>query len=111
MCLCGMMAPEYETLPAQMQDAVIRFFDENEAWLTRVLKQGRESGTLEFVGSPRETARMIISGLEGAMLVTRPFGNISRFQGAADRMLASLRTGSTEAEHVRITSGRVPRPT
>jgi len=40
---------------------VIRFFDENEAWLTRVLKQGRESGTLEFVGSPRETARMIIS--------------------------------------------------
>ena len=87
MCLCGMMAAEYETLPAQMQDAVVRFFDANETWLTRVLKQGRQSGTLEFVGSPREIARTIVSGLEGAMLVTRAFGDISRFRAAADRML------------------------
>jgi len=95
MCLCGMMAAEYETLPAQMQDAVVRFFDENETWLTRVLKQGREIGTLEFVGSPREIARTIVSVLEGAMLVTRPFGDISRFQVATDRMLASLRTAGS----------------
>ena len=42
MCLCGMLAAEYQTLPKPMRDAVIRFFDENEAWLEKVLEQGRE---------------------------------------------------------------------
>src|SRR5207245_692391 len=46
MCLCGMLAAEYETLPEPMQDAIIGFFDGSEAWLTRVLQQGHEEGTL-----------------------------------------------------------------
>ena len=33
MCLCGMLAAEYQTLPQPMQDAVIGFFDQNESWL------------------------------------------------------------------------------
>ena len=41
MCLCGMLAAEYETLPEAMQRAVARFFDENERWLERVLEDGR----------------------------------------------------------------------
>ena len=44
MCLCGMLAAEYPTLPAPMQRTVVRFFSENEAWLTRVLELGREPG-------------------------------------------------------------------
>jgi TetR/AcrR family transcriptional regulator, transcriptional repressor for nem operon len=39
MCLCGMLAAEYRTLPLRMQSAVVRFFDENEAWLQRVLEE------------------------------------------------------------------------
>ena len=30
MCLCGMLAADYDTLPQPMRSAVIRFFDENE---------------------------------------------------------------------------------
>jgi TetR/AcrR family transcriptional repressor of nem operon len=90
MCLCGMLAAEYRTLPKPMHDAVIRFFDENETWLASVLVKGQEEGTLRFAGSPKEAARMIVSGLEGAMLVSRPYGDISRFQSAANRLLASL---------------------
>src|SRR5579863_135988 len=52
MCLCGMMAAEYETLPAPMKRAIVRFFDENETWLTGVLAQGRKDGTLQFTGHP-----------------------------------------------------------
>jgi TetR/AcrR family transcriptional repressor of nem operon len=92
MCLCGMMAAEYQTLPAPMREAVIRFFDENERWLGRVLESGRKEGTLTFVGPPSETARMIISGLEGAMLVARPFGDITRFQNAAHYLLSGLQS-------------------
>ena len=43
MCLCGMLAADYDTLPTPMRDAVIRFFDDNEAWLTGVLEQGQEA--------------------------------------------------------------------
>jgi TetR/AcrR family transcriptional regulator, transcriptional repressor for nem operon len=90
MCLCGMLAAEYPTLPPPMQSAVLEFFDHNEAWLRAVLEQGRDEGSLEFAGPARDAARMIISGLEGAMLVTRPYGDAGRFQVAADRLLASL---------------------
>jgi len=90
MCLCGMLAAEYQTLPTPMRDTVIRFFDENEAWLERLLEQGREEGTLRVAGSARDAARTIVSGLEGAMLVARPYGDVTRFQTAASRLLASL---------------------
>jgi TetR/AcrR family transcriptional repressor of nem operon len=90
MCLCGMLAAEYRTLPKPMQDAVIRFFDDNESWLAKVLVEGQEEGSLRFTGSPNEAARMIVSVLEGAMLVSRPYGDIDRFEAAAGGVLASL---------------------
>ena len=85
-----MLAAEYQTLPQPMQDAVIRFFDENESWLKCVLEQGRADGSLHFAGSVRDTARMIVGGLEGAMLVARPYGDVARFQAAAANLLAGL---------------------
>jgi TetR/AcrR family transcriptional repressor of nem operon len=94
MCLCGMLAAEYQTLPAAMQDAVIRFFDQNESWLERVLEQGQQDGSLQFTGSARDTARMIVGGLEGAMLVARPYGDITRFQAAAANLLSRLTPGT-----------------
>jgi TetR/AcrR family transcriptional repressor of nem operon len=41
MCLCGMLAADYDTLPEPMRGAVLRFFDDSEAWLIRVLEQGQ----------------------------------------------------------------------
>ena len=90
MCLCGMLAAEYPTLPLPMQAAVVGFFDYNESWLQAVLEQGMAEGTLAFTGQARDTARMIVSGLEGAMLVTRPYGDAARFQVAAASLLASV---------------------
>ena len=93
MCLCGMLAAEYQTLPQRMRDAVIHFFDANEAWLQRVVDQGQQQGTLHVVGSSRETARAIVGGLEGAMLVARPYGDIARFETATTHLLAGLIAG------------------
>jgi TetR/AcrR family transcriptional regulator, transcriptional repressor for nem operon len=90
MCLCGMLAADYDTLPKPMRDAVIRFFDDNEAWLTIVLEQGHEQGTLRFSGSAGEAAQALVSGLEGALLIARPYGDLGRFQAAATRLLTSL---------------------
>jgi len=98
MCLCGMLAAEYPTLPDAMRASVISFFDQNEAWLGAVLEQGEEEGSLHFTGSARDTARMIISCLEGAMLVTRPYGDIPRFRDAAENLVASLTTAPAAAD-------------
>jgi TetR/AcrR family transcriptional regulator, transcriptional repressor for nem operon len=97
MCLCGMLAAEYQTLPQPMRDAVIRFFDQNESWLKDVLAQGRDEGSLQFTGSARDTARMVMAGLEGAMLVARPYGDVIRFQAAAANLLAGLTPAGGQA--------------
>jgi TetR/AcrR family transcriptional regulator, transcriptional repressor for nem operon len=94
MCLCGMLAAEYPTLPDAMRASVVSFFDHNETWLQHVLEQGRGDGSLQFSGSTRDIARMIISCLEGAMLVTRPYGDVPRFQDAAASLVESLTSPS-----------------
>ena len=96
MCLCGMLAADYETLPPAMRAAVVRFFDENAVWLEKVLEQGTSDGTVHYEGSARDAAQLIISTLEGAMLVARPFGDPERFQSAAARLLANLTAASRD---------------
>jgi TetR/AcrR family transcriptional regulator, transcriptional repressor for nem operon len=90
MCLCGMLAAEYQTLPSPMRDAVTSFLDANESWLEKVLEEGRTDGSLRFSGSARDTARVVIAGLEGAMLVARPYGDTDRFTSVAAGLLAGL---------------------
>src|SRR3954449_6675 len=80
MCLCGMLAADYETLPKPMRAAVIDFFDENEAWLTGVLERGQQEGALRLDGSAGDAAQALVSGLEGALLIARPYGDTGRFQ-------------------------------
>ncbi len=93
MCLCGMLAAEYQTLPQPMQHAVIHFFDANEAWLQRVVDQGTHEGTFHAGGSAKEIARAIVGSLEGAMLIARPYGDVTRFQAATTHLLAGLIAG------------------
>jgi TetR/AcrR family transcriptional repressor of nem operon len=90
MCLCGMLASDYATLPKSMKENVKHFFDENEQWLVAVLEQGRKSGALEFKGSPLDLARVIVGSLEGAMMLARSYGEPARFDTAAERLIASL---------------------
>jgi len=90
MCLCGMLASDYATLPKAMKEDVRHFFDENEQWLVAVLEQGRKSGALEFKGAPLDLARVIVGSLEGAMMLARSYGEPARFDTAAERLIASL---------------------
>lgn len=97
MCLCGMLAADYDTLPRPMREAVIRFFDANETWLTSVFEQGQAEGSVRLDGSAGEAAQALIGGLEGALLVARPYGEMARFESAATRLLTSLAGGTPPA--------------
>jgi TetR/AcrR family transcriptional regulator, transcriptional repressor for nem operon len=90
MCLCGMLAAEYQTLPEPMQHAVVRFFDLNESWLERVLHEGQQAGTLRHRGSARTAAQDVIGTLEGAMLVARLHDDPARLETATEQLLAEL---------------------
>lgn len=90
MCLCGVLAAEYQTLPEPMRRAVIDFFDANQQWLARVLAQGQTEETLTFRGSAEDLAQSILSTLEGAMLVARPYDDPTKFNTTARRMLVDL---------------------
>lgn len=85
-----MLAAEYATLPKPMKDEMKHFFDENERWLIAVLKQGQKTGELQFSGPAQEVARALVGSLEGAMMLARSFGEVSRFEAAANRSLAEL---------------------
>ena len=90
LCLCGMLASDFATRPKPMKDGVRAFFDANEAWLTRVVEEGRHSKSLRRDGQAQETARMVVSSLEGAMLVARSYDDVQRFESTATRLFEDL---------------------
>ena len=83
-CLCGMLATDFPTLPETVQQQVQAFFGENETWLEKVLKTGRDQGVLHFKGAPKAMAKTIFSTLEGAMIAARLFNDDKRLRSAAD---------------------------
>ncbi len=91
MCMCGMLAAEYQTLPQAMRAAVLAFVDENDLWLEKVLTRGRTERALDFGGSATDAARMIVDGLEGAMLVSRSYDDPSRSGAVARACWAASR--------------------
>ena len=89
MCLCGMLAAEYETLPEPMRDASCSFFDRERGLARRVLEQGEREGTLNSAARPPRR-RTIVSGLEGAMLIARPYGGVPRFDRGGEGLLSGV---------------------
>lgn len=90
MCLCGMLAAEFVTLPKPMQSALDRYFELNDRWLAAVLEEGRAAGALRFSGTSAEMAQFLIGSLEGAMMLARSHGGMARFDAATRRLLAEL---------------------
>jgi len=86
-CLCGMLGAELATLGRPAVAQVQRFYRENAERLARILRQGRASGTLHFVGDPRTAGMVVFSALEGAMLVSRADGGIRDFRRLRDQTL------------------------
>lgn len=90
MCMCGMLAAEFETLPKPMQSALDHFFAMNEMWLEGVLHGGLADGSLSFTEEPKALAQFIVAALEGAMMLARSHADDQRFHAAARRLLGGL---------------------
>jgi TetR/AcrR family transcriptional repressor of nem operon len=97
MCLCGMVAAEYATLPARMQEALRAFFELNETWVAEQIELAAAADRLAPRVPAREAARMLVGALEGEMLVARAYGDPARFASAAGLLVAQLAARNTRA--------------
>jgi TetR/AcrR family transcriptional repressor of nem operon len=77
-----MLAVEQETLPDAVGQAVRRLFADNEAWIAKLLEEGRKKRQFRFKESAEVVARCLFSSLEGALLLARAFRDIRRFEAA-----------------------------
>lgn len=71
-CLCGMMAAEVESLNESSTEALLDYFQNVEDWLVSTIGEGQDELAQEI--KPRVLARIILSGLEGAILIDRVSG-------------------------------------
>lgn len=91
MCLCGMLASDLSNLTPTIIAELRASFQDHEDWLEHVLTNGRASGLLEFQGDARLEARLLVSSLEGALLISRTFEDLKRYQDTANGLVDRLR--------------------
>jgi len=89
-CLCSMLASDFYNLPETVQYEIKGLFADNEAWIAKVLQEGRDSRVFGFKGSPDRMARMIFSALEGSTVSARIFENEHRLSYTSDWIMRML---------------------
>jgi len=72
LCLCGMMAAEYEQLSDENRELLNAYFDNTEKWLTQILENHKNEYSADM--NRPSLARAILSALEGALLLDRVQG-------------------------------------
>jgi len=90
-CLCGMLGAELATLRSHSARQVRSFYEANEARLLRILEEGRRDGSFHFEGSARQTASLIFSLLEGAVVISRAQDGVRHFKGIGVQLLNLIR--------------------
>jgi len=70
-CLCGVLAGEYVTLPEPMQTEVALFFQSHLGWLKTLLEMGREEGLFRFELPADAMANWMLGSLQGMLLLVR----------------------------------------
>lgn len=93
MCLCGMLASDFETLSDDARHSVEQFFERNVDWVESVVAEAKRGGRAPAGTDPRAAAETIVAGLEGAMLVSRPLPGAQRFRTIADALILSATDG------------------
>ncbi len=71
LCVCGMLGAEADALPADVADVVAGFFRLNTAWLTAAFRDAQRSGQVRATPRASLLAELMLSALEGAMVVGR----------------------------------------
>ena len=71
LCVCGMLGAEVDALPGEVADAVAGFFRLNLDWLAAAFRDAQQGGQVTTTQRAEPLAELMLSALEGAMVVGR----------------------------------------
>ncbi len=84
LCLCGAMAADVASVPDRVSHEVQMFVQDNEVWLTKVLAEGGEQGSLRKHDDVAAAGRALFATIQGSGLVCRLFKTTDRLYDAID---------------------------
>ena len=87
LCLGGVLAADAKTLPDQVRVEVERFFEFQNSWVANVLREGQEIGQIRAEIDPEVFAKMFVSSLEGAMMVSRCIRQHKDLEAALEQLI------------------------
>lgn len=70
-CLCAMLAADFEVLPQPIREEIQAFFSHTENWVINLLQQGCDDGHWNCHPSVEQEAKGLIAMLQGAQLLAR----------------------------------------
>jgi len=91
-CLIAVMATEFVTLPDTTRADLSAFFAKHNKWLETVLKEGVRKGQIRSGLDIPASARLIVSTLQGALMMERVIGNPASFKKVLKTLLKSFST-------------------
>lgn len=90
MCMGGMLATEALTLDAVMLPGLQHFFAINTDWLTELLIEGKSQQIFSLSSSAANHARLLVSTLQGALMIARATGNLDAFNQTTSLLISNL---------------------
>lgn len=89
-CMGGMLASEALTLDASILPSLKRFFAINTFWLAKVLAEGKSQQIFILNGSATSHARLLLSALQGALMIARATGDHETFEQTTSLLILNL---------------------
>ncbi|MBJ3775319.1 TetR/AcrR family transcriptional regulator [Acuticoccus mangrovi] len=89
-CVCALLATELPVLPSEVVAEVRAYFRMFSDWLTSLMEQGADEGTLTLAGTARSEAEGFIATVHGAMLSARAYGDPSVFTVVTQPLIERL---------------------
>ncbi len=89
-CLCGMLAAEVATLSDENRKLLSQYFKIAEKWLATLLKDNADQ--VNYNIGAQSLAKIILSGLEGAILIDRVDASIERLDAQQEFIDSLVKT-------------------
>jgi len=70
-CPVCVLQVEHNIIKESMRKGVSEIYNLNRAWMSNLLKQGRDEGVMAFQGEPEDQADLILAATQGAFMNAR----------------------------------------
>jgi hypothetical protein len=86
----GILGSEHLALPDTIRAEVAAFLREQIGWLAELLDRGQRAGTFTFAGRPEDMARLVLSAVEGGLMIKRALDDPGHFAAVVETALAMI---------------------